>query len=105
MLQLKSGMERENRTLHSYIAVFISSITAILLTWYLTPYTGKTTLYLIFILLVTINAWFAGFNVALFTTFITSIICIYFFLIPYQLFSKDPLLALYEITVFTIVAI
>ncbi len=105
MLQLYSGMREENKNLYSYLTFFFSSLSVVLLTWYLLPYTGKTTIYLLSILIVAINAWFVGYNLALWYTFVSVAVFLYFFLVPNALHIVNPLLSLYEITVFAIVSV
>lgn len=95
-------MIEENRTVYSYISLALSCIITILLTWFLTPLTGKSSVYLILILLLTFNAWLGGVQQGLLISFITTFNLIYFYIIPYQLGAQDPLITAYEIGIFLI---
>lgn len=95
-------MIEENRTVYSYISLGLTSIITVLVTWFLTPHAGHSSVYLILILLVTFNAWLAGIQQGLLITFITTFNLIYFFIIPYQLGTTNSLITVYEIGIFLI---
>ncbi len=66
---------------------------------FLTPITGRSSIYLILILLITANAWLGGIRLGLLVTFIAVCNGIYFFLVPFQMGSNNSIISVYEIAI------
>jgi signal transduction histidine kinase len=98
-------MPRDDWELYSYLTSAFTSLLIILAAWQLTPFVGTTSLYLLFILVIFLNAWLGGLKTGLITTIAGTLAGLYFFLVATDLNPTDYLSSIFELTLFALLGV
>jgi signal transduction histidine kinase len=98
-------MATDEKTLYSYVVSGVTSVFVVFAAWQLPQFLDTSSVYLIFVIGITLNAWLGGLKTGLIVTAVSTISSIIFFLI---LSDSDPslyLISILNICLFTILGI
>src|SRR4029079_7641171 len=98
-------MARDETEIYSYVASGVTSCIVMFVGWQLPIILGDSSLYLLFVLAITLNAWFGGLKTGLIVTIFSTVSAILFILFPH---TKDPSFLLpttFNITLFTLLGV
>jgi len=98
-------MATDEKTLYSYVISGVTSVFLVFAAWQLPHFTGETSLYLLFLFAITLNAWMGGLKTGLIVTISGTISAIVFFLASGMDDSSKLLFSTLNITLFTLLGV
>lgn len=98
-------MATDEKTLYSYVVSGVTSVFVVFAAWQLPQFLDYSSVYLIFALAVTLNAWFGGLKTGIIVTFVSTVSSIIFFLFLSHLDPSSRLVIILNISLFTILGI